>query len=123
MRLKALQKFHDNNAAKHSKYYWLCMYQDITDYAKSYDRCQSAKRDDHPNITHLNPLPVAKIFERYNINLVGPLRTTSAGPEHILVCVDSFFLDGKRLFSCKTNRIHRSSRSCSTKYFADLVHQ
>ena len=58
---------------------------------KSCDRCQRAKRDAHQNCTPLNPLPVAKVFERMHIDLVGPLlKKNSDGHEHILVCVDSF---------------------------------
>ena len=99
MRLKAIQEFHDNNghfgfkkvyAAIQAKYYWPHMFQQINDYIKSCDRCQRAKRDAHPNTTPLNPLPVAKVFERLHIDLIGPLPKTTAGHEHILVCVDSF---------------------------------
>ena len=42
------------------------------------------------NCTPLNALPEAKVFERMHIELVGPSPKTSAGHEHILVCVDSF---------------------------------
>ena len=99
MRIKAMQAYHDSNghfgfkktyAAIHAKYYWPHMFQEITDFVKSCDRCQRAKRDAHQNCTPLNPLPVAKVFERMHIDLVGPLPKTSAGHEHILVCVDSF---------------------------------
>ena len=69
------------------------MFQEITDFVKSCDRCERAKRDAYQNCTPLNPLPVAKVFERMHIDLVGPLLKLSAGHEHILVCVDSF-LDG-----------------------------
>ena len=34
--------------------------------------------------------PVAKVFERMHIDLAGPLPKTSAGHEHIFICVDSF---------------------------------
>ena len=99
LRLKVLQEFHDGNghfgfkktyAAIHAKYYWPHMFQEITDFVKSCDRCQRAKREAHPITTPLNPLPVAKVFERLHIDLVGPLPKTTAGHEHILVCVDSF---------------------------------
>ena len=98
-RLKVMQEFHDNNghfgfkktyAAIQTKYYWPKMFQDISDFVKSCDRCQRAKRDAHPSTTPLNPLPVAKVFERLHIDLIGPLPKTTAGHEHILVCVDSF---------------------------------
>ena len=99
MRLKVMQDFHDNNghfgfkktyASIQAKYFWHHMFQEIADYVKSCDRCQRAKRDAHPNTTPLNPLPVAKVFERLHIDLMGPLPKTTAGHEHILVCVDSF---------------------------------
>lgn len=99
MRLKALQDYHDNNghfgykkvySAIQTKYYWPRMFQQIYDYVKSCDRCQRTKREAHPNTTPLNPLPVAKVFERLHIDLIGPLPKTTAGHEYILVCVDSF---------------------------------
>ena len=99
LRLKALQNFHDNNghfgfkktyAAIQAKYYWPKMFQEIADYVKSCDRCQRGKREAHPNSTPLNPLPVAKVFERMHIDILGPLPKTTAGHEFILVCVDSF---------------------------------
>ena len=99
LRLKVMQDFHDHNghfgfkktyAAIQSKYFWPRMCQDITDYVKSCDRCQRAKKEAHPHSPPLNPLPVAKVFERLHIDLVGPLPKTTAGHEHILVCVDSF---------------------------------
>ena len=103
IRLKALQGFHDNNghfgykevySAIQTKYYRPRMFQQIHDYVKLCDRCQRTKRDAHPNTTPLNPLPVAKIFERLHIDLIGPLPKTTAGHEYILVCADSFsFLD------------------------------
>ena len=43
-----------------------------------------------PKYNPLNPLPVAKVFERMHIDFIGPLPKTTAGHEHILVCVDSF---------------------------------
>ena len=99
LRLKVMQEFHDGNGhfrfkkaytAIQAKYYWPRMFQEITDFVKSCDRCQRAKREAHPHTTQLNPLPVAKVFERLHIDLVGPLPKTKAGHEHILVCVDSF---------------------------------
>lgn len=99
MRLKALQDYHDNTghfgykkvySAIQAKYYWPRMFQQIYDYVKSCDRCQRTKRDAHPNTTPLNPLPVAKVFERLHVDLIGPLPKTTAGHEYILVCVDSF---------------------------------
>ena len=99
LRLKVLQEFHDGNGhfgfkktyvAIHAKYYWPHMFQEITAFVKSCDRCQRAKREAHPITTPLNPLPVATVFERPHIDLVGPLPKTTAGHEHILVCVDSF---------------------------------
>ena len=64
LRLKVMQGFHDNNghvgfkktyAAIQAKYYWPKMFQDISDFVMSCERCQRAKRDAHPNTTQLNP--------------------------------------------------------------------
>ena len=96
VRLKVMQDFHDHNgfkktyAAIQSKYIWPRMFQDITDYVNSCDRCQRAKKEAHPHSPPLNPLPLAEVFERLHIDLIGRLPKTTAVHEHILVCVDSF---------------------------------
>ena len=65
--------FKKTYAAIHAKYYWPYMFQEITDFVKSCDRCQKVKWGAHENCTPLNPLPVIKVFERMHIDLAGPL--------------------------------------------------
>lgn len=99
LRLRVLQGYHDHNghfgvkktfSAIQAKYYWPHVFQQISDYVRSCDRCQRAKRDAHPLTTPLNPLPVVGVFVRLHLDSVGPLHTTSEGHQYILVCVDSF---------------------------------
>ena len=99
LRLKAMKDFHDHNghfgikktyAAIQLKYYWPKMFQEISDFVRSCEICQRVKRHAHPNTYPLNPLPVAGVFERLHLDIIGPLHKTSSGNEYILVCVDSF---------------------------------
>ena len=118
LRLKAMQSYHDFNghfgikktfSALQAKYYWRHMCQDITDFVKSCERCQFAKKNSHPHSTPLNPLPVVKVFERMHIDILGPLTKTVDGHEYILVCVDSFsrWVEAFPLFTQSATEIAR----------------
>lgn len=72
------------------KYYWPRMYQDVISYVKSCDRCQRAKRDYNPTNPPMVVLPAAKRFDRWHIDILGPLLKNKEGYEYILVCIDSF---------------------------------
>ena len=91
LRKDALVSYHDSlaggghlgvekvKAALHLKYYWPGMHSDIVDYIKSCDRCRRAKRDYHPYHPPLAPLPEARRFERWHIDILGPLYKTPEG--------------------------------------------
>ena len=102
LRLDALKSYHDSIAggghlgvekvktAMYQKYYWPGMHSDIVTYIKSCERCQLAKRDYNPFKPPLVPLPPTKRFERWHIDILGPLYKTKEGFEYILLCIDSF---------------------------------
>ena len=101
LRKDALLSYHDSQAggahlgvekvkgALQDKYHWPGMHSDIVDYIKSCDRCQRAKRDYHPYNPPLVPMPKARRFERWHIDILGPLYKTQEGYEYILLCVDA----------------------------------
>lgn len=72
------------------KYYWPRMYQDVISYVKSCDRCQRSKRDYNPTNPSMVVPPEAKRFDRWHIDIMGPLFKNKEGYEYILVCIDSF---------------------------------
>ena len=63
------------------------MFQENTDIVRSCDNCQRTKQEAHPITTPLNPLPVAKVFERLHIDFVGTMPKTTTEHGHILVYV------------------------------------
>lgn len=101
LRKDALHAYHDSLAggghlgiekvrtALLLKYYWPRMYQDVISYVKSCDRCQRSKRDYNPTNPPMVVLPAAKRFDRWHIDILGPL-FKNKGYEYILVCIDSF---------------------------------
>lgn len=66
------------------------MHSDIVEYVKSCDRCQRAKRDFNPAKPPMNPMLPAQKFERWHIDILGPLYQTNDGQEYILLCVDAY---------------------------------
>ena len=76
-----------------NRYYWprLYKYTEVFDYAQSCDSCQKAKRLPQTPSAPLHPLPVADLFERWHVDILGPLPTTTPdGYKYVLVLVDSF---------------------------------
>ena len=73
-------------------YFWPKMYADVEQYVASCEKCQVAKRPMHKHATPLKPLPVTSTFERWHMDILGPL-TVSTAPgkyKYILLLVDSF---------------------------------
>ena len=101
LRKHALLSYHDSlvegghlgiekvRTAQDQKYYWPRMYLDIVEYVRSCARSQKAKRDYHPSNPPMAPLPLVDRFERWHIDILGPLNKTKEGYEYILMCVDS----------------------------------
>ena len=102
LRLDALKSYHDSLAggghlgiekvrtSMYQKYYWPGMHNDIVTYVKSCERCQLAKRDYHPHKPPMTHMPVAKRFERWHIDILGPLHKSPNGYEYVLLCIDAF---------------------------------
>lgn len=95
----AMRAFHNDNghfgvkkttALIKSKYCRHRMFKDITEFVKSCDRCQRAKRDTTSTPLPLHPLPVTGVFGRLHMEIIGPVCKSTEGHEYILVVVDSF---------------------------------
>lgn len=103
--------------ALYQKYYWPRMYHDIVEYVRSCARCQKAKRDYHPSNPPMAPLPLVDRFERWHIDILGPLNKTKEGYEYILMCVDSCtkWVEG---FPMKTQTAQETARVLFREIFA-----
>ena len=50
--------------------------------------CQETKRNYAYNPTPLHPLPIVDVFERWHMDILGPLTPSTEGYKYILVCTD-----------------------------------
>lgn len=66
------------------------MYSNIGECVQSCVECQKAKLDNHKKPTPLQPLPVLDVFRRVHMDILEPLKTSSAGYTHIILIVCSF---------------------------------
>ena len=84
------QGFDRTYAAIRLKYYWPKMYAQIFDYVKTCDPCQHAKRHFQAHPAPLQNMPVVGRFDRWHMDILGPLSSSSEGHKYILVIVDSY---------------------------------
>ena len=101
-RIQALEAYHDALAGGghagiertyHNlrlKYYWPRMYKDVYEHVHTCAECQAAKRDYKGKKAPLHPLPITDIFNRWHIDILGPLPETADKEKYVLVLVDSF---------------------------------
>ena len=98
MRIQVLEQYHDNNghpavercyAAIRQHYYWHRMYADIRRYARSCTVCQRSHINYGARKPPLQPLPVQELFERWHMDILGPLANTPEGYKYVLVVVES----------------------------------
>ena len=91
--------FHDHPTAAHQgstallqqlrkRYMWPGMSQEATDYVKTCWECQQRgnSKQNNPKIT----IPVEELFDRWEIDMVGPLPLTPWKNKYIIVVVDYF---------------------------------
>ena len=102
LRLDALKSYHDSLASGGhigrekvynslmEKYWWNNMHQNVIDYVKSCDRCQKAKQNCNPNRPPLTKMPQVGRFDRWHIDVLGPLTKSPDGYEYVLLVVDAF---------------------------------
>ena len=73
-----------------TNYYWPSMYNDIVTYVKSCEQCQQAKRFYNKSNVPLNPMPIPRLFQRFHIDIIGPLEKTEQGNRYILLIVCAY---------------------------------
>ena len=84
------QGFDRTYAAIRLKYFWPKMYATVLDYVKSCDPCQRAKRHFHSHPAPLQNMPIVGRFDRWHMDILGPLSKSSEGHKYILLIVDSY---------------------------------
>ena len=84
------QGFDPTYYAIKSNYYWNGMYADVDKYVRQCKECQYAKRKFHGQPAPLHPLAVAAVFQRWDMDFLGPLKKADGGEQYILLAVDSF---------------------------------
>ena len=97
LRTEILRNYHETGhvgvervyASIRHKYYWPTLYADCRQYVKTCLNCQRAKRDYHKKSPPLQPLETVGIFERWQIDIIGPF-PVSNGYKYVLTCVESF---------------------------------
>lgn len=76
-------------AALRYKYYWPKCFQDIENHVRECDVCQRIKVDRHPHQAPLSNMPVNKVFDRWHMDIIGPLPKSKEGFQYILLVVES----------------------------------
>ena len=99
MRQEVVDGYHAENAhigferlydTVRQKYYWPRLYTDLYEVVTGCRDCQQSKVSTKAKRAPLCPLPVASVFERVHIDLLGPLPESPEGFKYILVIVESF---------------------------------
>ena len=73
------------------KYFWPRMYTDVDEFLSSCPRCQQGKEHhQHSKQPPLTPMPTEPLFNRWNMDFIGPLGTAQDGSKYILLVVESF---------------------------------
>jgi transposase InsO family protein len=70
-------------------YFWSGMSTDVKNYIARCDACQH-ERASFKIRTGLHPLPIARLWSRISLDLVGPLVKTRSGNEYLVVAVDAY---------------------------------
>jgi Integrase zinc binding domain/Integrase core domain len=77
---------HSTYIALKGKYYWPTMCKDINEYVKSCDVCQRSQKPQRHEA--LNPIPVGNIFEKWGMDIIGPLNETEQGNKYIFTATE-----------------------------------
>ena len=76
-------------AALRYKYYWPKCFQDVENHVRTCDVCQRIKVDRHSHPAPLSNMPVNKVFDRWHMDIIGPLPKSKEGFQYILLVVES----------------------------------
>lgn len=70
------------------RFWWRGMAEDIRDYCKSCSHCQRMNPNNKPLAAELHPVKVTDIFERWGVDLIGPLNETQSGKRFVIVATE-----------------------------------
>jgi transposase InsO family protein len=70
-------------------YYWPQMAADVRTYCEKCEQCK-AEKSSFKLRTELHPLPIASLFERISVGLVGPLTKTRKGHQFLAVAICAY---------------------------------
>ncbi len=68
------------------RYYWPKMTKDMDQYIQICYQCQMKKS--MQKINKLHPIPPSRLFDRWGVDVVGPLLITPKGNRYIIVAVE-----------------------------------
>ncbi|CAL2247205.1 unnamed protein product [Prunus armeniaca] len=119
--LEVLCKIHDGECGNHAGgrslaqkalnigYFWPTMRQDSTEYARRCDRCQRYKSVPSLPAKEYHPQNSPWPFMQWAIDLVGPMPTTPANKEMMIVATDYFtkWIEAEALSSTKEADVER----------------
>jgi len=91
--------FHDDPTSAHAdfnttygkisqRYFWSTMYKDVKDFVQSCDACQRQGKPRKQTVIH--PITPSTLFDRWGVDIVGPLPVTENRNRYIIVAVDYF---------------------------------
>src|SRR6266540_6229194 len=75
---KVLQKLSE-------RYYWPSMAKNVNQYIAAYYQCQMKKP--MQKINELHPIPLSRLFNRWGVDVIGPLLITPKGNRYIILAV------------------------------------
>ena len=98
LRVEIFEAYHTNNnhigfdrlyCTIREKYYWPKMYTDLITSAKSCIPCQESKKSTKAKPVPLRPIPPNALFERFHVDLLGPLKESKHGYKYVMVVMES----------------------------------
>jgi len=130
--LRFLYEFHDGFCGGHfagritaekilqASYYWPTLFKDAHDYCRSCDVCQAyAQRSTVSGPLH--PIPPLGPFEKWGIDLMGPLPMTRRGHRFIVVTID-YLTKFAKVRVLKSLVKHEVARFYMNEFLLDLGH-
>lgn len=92
------------------------IHNDITQYVRSCDRCQTPKRSSANTRAPLTNMPQVSKFERWHVDILGPIaKTKDIGISYFVLI---HIVDGQRLFHKQTWILRKLLQNFTKKYFA-----
>lgn len=99
-----------------SKFWWSTIYADVENYVKCCNRWQMAKRNYNKFNPPLTSMPQVGRFERWQIDILGPIQESHEGYQYVLLAIDSF-TRFPEAFPLKT----QSSKEIATVIYNEII--